>query len=172
MSKFGFLYDRIQVNINLPINERVDRKRDWGNARLLPQPRSLEQWRRHGIEGEGLHFPRSPKSSVYPRLAWANRVALSFNFVRFKHTPATRLPFSVPIIAFSPPISRKQCNNAMLSKRIKPLSRRPRRKWKKIRNRDEPCSRKPTQVQLLGVFLSFFFLFSLQKTSRIPTPPL
>lgn len=80
--RYDRIGDRAQENINFPVNDfRVNRKRDRGNARLLPSL-SREVWN-NGDEGERLHFPRSPKSSS----AWANRVALSFNFVRFTRPP-------------------------------------------------------------------------------------
>lgn len=98
-----------QVNINFPVNDGQI-ERGWGNARLAePQPRSWEQWR-HGGEGGGwVAFPTFPEKFRLPS-ASANRVALSFNFVRF-----TRCPIAIlgSIIAFSPPIYPE--NNATRS---------------------------------------------------------
>lgn len=99
-----------QVNINFPIVGETNSMQPRRETAWLTTSRSLKQWRR----GIGVAFPTFSKSSLWPRPR-PNRVALSFNFVRFTRSPIAILG---SIIAFSRLIPRKQCS-ATVFKRIK-----------------------------------------------------
>lgn len=99
-----------QVYINFPIVGETNSMQPRRETAWLTTPRSLKQWRR----GIGVAFPTSSKSSLWPRPR-PNRVALSFNFVRFTRSPIAILG---SIIAFSRLIPRKQCS-ATVFERIK-----------------------------------------------------
>lgn len=101
-----------QVNINFPIVGETNSMQPRRETAWLTTPRSLKQWRR----GIGVAFPTFSKSSLRPRpRPRPNRVALSFNFVRFTRSPIAILG---SIIAFSRLIPRQQCS-ATVFKRIK-----------------------------------------------------
>lgn len=68
--------------------------------------------------GLGLHFPRSRKVPFGPDPR-PNRVALSFNFVRFTRGPIAILGSIIALYRPIPP--EKQCNATAGSKRIKRL---------------------------------------------------
>lgn len=118
-----------------------------------------------GDRGGWVAFPTFPEKFRLPS-ASANRVALSFNFVRF--TRFARLPFSVRLshsprryIPKTMQRDRFQADKTVLASRDEN---------EKNPERDElVCTYKPTRVYGLGIL--FFFLFSLANKKHLISPP-
>lgn len=113
----------------------------------------------------GLHFPRSPKSSVCPRL---RPTELHYRLISsaLHALPDCHSRFDYRILPAD--ISRKQCN-AIVFKRIKRFSLAA-TKMKKIRNEMNSFVRISLQGCMVWVFY-FFFLFSLANKKHLVSPP-
>lgn len=121
--------------------------------------------RGRGIWVGGLHFPRSPKSSVCPRL---RPTELHYRLISsaLHALPDCHSRFDYRILPAD--ISRKQCN-AIVFRRIKRFSLAA-TKMKKIRNEMNSFVRISLQGCMVWVF--YFFFYSRSQTKNISYPHL